>query len=71
FRGSAEQSQVVQTWLDFLLNAQQLQGLVIYGSPYIYEQLKPQVPQGIPTAFSYGQMPLAQTLVLEQLFREP
>ncbi|MEO0377549.1 MAG: glycoside hydrolase family 3 N-terminal domain-containing protein [Cyanobacteria bacterium P01_A01_bin.17] len=60
FRGSAEQSQVVQTWLDFLLNAQQLQGLVIYGSPYIYEQLKPQIPQGIPTAFSYGQMPLGR-----------
>ncbi len=68
FRGSAEQSQVVQTWLDYLLNAQQLQGVVIYGSPYIYEQLQSQIPEKMPIAFSYGQMPLAQTLVLDLFF---
>lgn len=69
FRGSADQSQIVQTWLESLLETQQLQAVVVYGSPYVYEQLLPQIPAGIPTAFSYGQMPLAQTIVLEQLFR--
>ncbi len=68
FRGSADQSQIVQTWLEFLLKAQQLQAVIVYGSPYVYEQLLPQIPAGIPSAFSYGQMPLAQTIVLEQLF---
>ncbi len=68
FRGSADQSQLVQSWLEFLLNTQQLQALVIYGSPYVYEKLRSQIPPGIPTGFSYGQMPIAQAIVLEQLF---
>jgi beta-glucosidase len=67
FRGSADQSQIVQTWLQFLLAVHQLQAVVVYGSPYVYEQLLSQISTEIPTAFSYGQMPLAQTIVLEQL----
>lgn len=70
FRGSADRDQITQTWLDYLLKTQQLQALVIYGSPYVYQQLQTQVPAGLPIAFSYGQMPLAQALILEQFFND-
>ena len=68
FRGSAQSSRTAQTWFEFLVNTKQLQALVIYGSPYTLEQFQPQLPSDIPCAFSYGQMPLAQELILNQLF---
>ncbi|WP_299402229.1 glycoside hydrolase family 3 N-terminal domain-containing protein [Acaryochloris sp. IP29b_bin.148] len=67
FRGSAQLSSKAQAWFEFLVSTNQLQALVIYGSPYALEQFQPLLPAGIPYAFSYGQMPRAQALVLEQL----
>ena len=67
FRGSAELSQLAQNWFDYLCRTQQLQGLVIYGSPYALDTFLPLLPEGIPYGFSYGQMPMAQAIVLEQL----
>ena len=68
FRGSAGLSQLGQDWFKFLCQTQQLQALVIYGSPYVLDAFLPQLPAGVPYGFSYGQMPLAQAIVLEQLF---
>ena len=67
FRGSAGTSHMAQAWFQHLLRTQQLEALVIYGSPYVLAQFRPAL-QGIPTIFTYGQMPLAQAIALDQLF---
>lgn len=68
FRGSAGLTQTAQDWFDYLLKTNQLQALVIYGSPYILEHFLPQLPSDLPYVFTYGQMPQAQTIALEALF---
>jgi len=67
FRGTAGAdgawAQVVQT----LLAAGRLGGLVVYGSPYLWAELLPLLPPGVPAAYSPGQMPAAQALALQSL----
>ncbi len=67
FRGSAGGDEPWPAALAQLLAAGRLAGLAVYGSPYLWEQLRPLVPAGIPAAFSPGQMPQAQALLLERL----
>ncbi|HEY9762214.1 MAG TPA: glycoside hydrolase family 3 N-terminal domain-containing protein [Trichocoleus sp.] len=68
FRSSASLTQVAETWFRALLKAQYLQALIIYGSPYALDQFLPHLSKAIPYAFTYGQMPEAQTQVLTALF---
>lgn len=68
FRGSAGLTQVAQDWLQFLLKTEQLQALVIYGSPYVMDKFLPDLPPEIPYVFTYGQMPEAQAIALNALF---
>ena len=42
---------------------------MVYGSPYLWEELEPLLDPGIPAAFSPGQMPEAQRQVLQTLLR--
>ncbi len=67
FRGSAGAdgywAEVVQT----LLKQQKLAGLVVYGSPYLWQELQQLLPKNLPAAYSPGQMPGAQALALEAL----
>lgn len=70
FRGSAGLSQTAQDWLRFLLQTEQLQALVIYGSPYILAKFLPDLPTEVPYVFTYGQMPAAQVIALRQLFQD-
>jgi beta-glucosidase len=70
FRGSAGQTQVAEGWFRFLVETDQLQALVIYGSPYILEQLLPTLPSTVSYAFVYGQMPMAQAIALQGLFQK-
>jgi beta-glucosidase len=70
FRGSAGLNQTAQNWLQFLLQTEQLHGLVIYGSPYILEKFLPSLPPDIPYVFTYGQMPAAQAIALNTLFNQ-
>jgi beta-glucosidase len=51
-----------------LLKSQQLQALIIYGSPYILEKFLPALPADVPYVFTYGQMPTAQAIALKTLF---
>ncbi|MFE4104965.1 MAG: glycoside hydrolase family 3 N-terminal domain-containing protein [Almyronema sp.] len=67
FRGSAEIAQLAHTWFTALLQAQQLRGLVVYGSPYAFKSFLPQLAD-IPYCFSYGQMETAQAIALKTLF---
>lgn len=67
FRGSAGLSQTAKDWFTALVTSQQLQALVVYGSPYILEALLPELPADVPYVFSYGQMPQAQAIALKTL----
>lgn len=67
FRGSAALLHPVQTGLQALCDRQHLRGLVIYGSPYIMDQLLPVLPPTVPCVLSYGQMPAAQAIALPAL----
>jgi beta-glucosidase len=67
FRASAGSAEPWPQVLRQLLAADRLAGLAVYGSPYIWESLRPLLPAPIPAAYSPAQMPAAQTLVLESL----
>ncbi len=67
FRGSAGLTQAAYTLVKRLLTSQNLQALVVYGSPYVLEQLLAALPPEITCVFSYGQMPVAQELILREL----
>jgi beta-glucosidase len=51
-----------------LLANNQLQALVIYGSPYLLADFAPHLPSDIPCVFCYGQMAAAQSIALGRLF---
>ncbi len=70
FRGSAGLTETAQNWFEHLLKSQQLQALIIYGSPYVLEQFLPLLPSTVPYVFSYGQMQLAQAIALTALFSQ-
>jgi beta-glucosidase len=67
FRSSASLIQRAQDVLEFLLSSQQLQALIVYGSPYAMAQLRNRLPANLPYIFTYGQLPAAQTVALEAL----
>jgi len=67
FRGSAAGREPWEAVIRQLQRAGRLAGLALYGSPYLWESLRPLVEEGIPAAWSPGQMPLAQVEVLAAL----
>jgi beta-glucosidase len=69
FSGGIGITSVAKKLFQELLDKQQLQALVIYGSPYLLADFTPNLPIDIPCVFCYGQMPTAQTAALEVLFR--
>ena len=68
FRGSAKLTQTSEDLFKKLLIDDNLQALLLYGSPYILQQFIPFLPADIPCVFSYGQMPAAQDTALRTLF---
>ncbi|MEB3324792.1 MAG: glycoside hydrolase family 3 N-terminal domain-containing protein [Cyanobacteriota bacterium] len=67
FRGSAGGGEPWPSWIQQLLVKQRLAGLVVYGSPYLWQSLRRLLPADLPAAWSPAQMPEAQALVLNQL----
>ncbi|MBP0004876.1 MAG: beta-glucosidase [Cyanobacteria bacterium SBC] len=57
-----------EAWLNKLLKTGDLEAVAIYGSPYTYQNLSQNLPSQLPTVFSFGQMPQAQTVTLGILF---
>ena len=49
---------------------QRLIGLIVYGSPYLWDELRDVLEPSIAAAYSPGQMPEAQKQVLSALLRE-
>ena len=67
FRGSAGSAEPWPAAMRQLARAGRLAGLVVYGSPYLWEELRPLLPPGVPGVYSPGQMPLAQAEALQRL----
>jgi len=67
FRGSTAAR---EPWAEVVMQLQRLgrlAGLVVYGSPYLWQSLQAVLEPPIPAAYSPGQMPQAQTLALTSL----
>jgi beta-glucosidase len=69
FKGIAGLSFNAQKIYQKIINSPQLQGVIIYGSPYVMEWFKKYLPEQISYGFSYGQMSDAQGVVCKQLFQ--
>ena len=67
FRGSASGREPWLAWIQQLLQEERLAGLVVYGSPYLWQSLREILPAGLPAAWSPGQMLQAQALALSRL----
>ena len=67
FRGSAGSEEPWPAVVTQLLASGRLAALAVYGSPYLWESLRPLLPSSLPAAYSPGQMPLAQALLLDRL----
>ncbi|GFE70664.1 glycoside hydrolase family 3 N-terminal domain-containing protein [Chroococcus sp. FPU101] len=68
FRGTAGLTETAQHVYQNLLKSQFLQGVIIYGSPYVLEWFESQMINDLPWVFSYGQIPLAQKLACDTMF---
>ncbi len=64
FRGSAGGAEPWADWITTLVRQQRLAGLVVYGSPYLWDSLRSHLPAELPAVWSPGQMPDAQALAL-------
>ena len=60
FRGSCGASEPWPEVIRQLQAAHRLAGLVVYGSPYLWERLQAAMGPSVPAVYSPGQMPLAQ-----------
>ncbi|MGK7877403.1 MAG: glycoside hydrolase family 3 N-terminal domain-containing protein [Xenococcaceae cyanobacterium] len=67
FRGSAGLTPMARDFYQKLLQTGSLQGLMIYGSPYVLDWFRGQIHPNLPWVFSYGQMPMAQAIACEVL----
>jgi len=67
FRGSAGNAGPWVALLERLGQQGRLAGLAVYGSPYLWQSLRDRIPTDLPAAWSPGQMPGAQTLLLTSL----
>ncbi len=68
FRGAAGLTSKAQAIYRQLWQNQQLEGLIIYGSPYVLDWFISGLPPHLPWVFTYGQNPQAQAIALSTLF---
>ncbi|MDJ0897190.1 MAG: glycoside hydrolase family 3 N-terminal domain-containing protein [Xenococcus sp. MO_188.B8] len=68
FRGTAGLTANAIAQYQLLFNKGNLDGLIIYGSPYVKDWFLSQIMNDLPWVFVYGQMNLAQEIALKTLF---
>ena len=69
FRGERDRQEPWRAAVQQLQRLDRLAGLIVYGSPYLWEELLLVVRPSIPAAFSPGQMPEAQRQLLSRLLQ--
>jgi beta-glucosidase len=67
FRGTAGLTPEAEHFYQTIFQANWLQGLILYGSPYVLEWFRSQLSPDFPWVFSYGQMPQSQAIACQQL----
>ncbi len=68
FRGQAGLSPMAEEQYSQLVQSEHLRAIVVYGSPYVLDWFLNLIPADLPWIFSYGQMDIAQAIVLNALF---
>ena len=71
FRGTAGLTPQAQALYYQCLANKSLQGLIIYGSPYVLDWFQTQIAEicpELPWVFSHGQMPQAQAIAINAIF---
>lgn len=68
FRGNAGLTANTKQIYQQLLSQGQIEGIVIYGSPYVLSWFESLIGNQIPLIFSYGQMSQAQGIALQALY---
>lgn len=68
FRGTAGLTERGREIYEKLLQSPFLQGVVIYGSPYVLDWFRERISGEFPWVFSYGQMAESQEFALQSLF---
>ncbi len=68
FRGESGLNEPTKAFLGALLNQGCVQGVIVYGSPYVLAWLEENLPDGVPWIFSYGQMKESCAIALQQLW---
>ncbi len=65
FRSGVGLSAITQQYIQAL--GRNVQAVIVYGSPYVWQQIQPILPTGTPCVFTYGQMKEAQAIALQPL----
>ncbi len=68
FRGNAGLTANIKQIYQQLIIQGQIEGIVIYGSPYVLSWFKDFMDSKLPWVFSYGQMDRAQAIALKALY---
>ena len=71
FRGERDRQEPWRAAVQQLQRLDRLAGLIVYGSPYLWEELRSVLAPSIAAAFSPGQMPEAQRQLLSSLLQQP
>jgi len=71
FRGERDRQEPWRAAVQQLQRLDRLAGLIVYGSPYLWEELRSVLAPSIAAAFSPGQMPEAQRQLLTSLLQQP
>ncbi|AFZ44170.1 glycoside hydrolase family 3 domain protein [Halothece sp. PCC 7418] len=67
FRGESGLNEETKAFLQALINQGGVQGVIVYGSPYVLTWLEVTLPETIPYVFSYGQMSDSSAIALQKL----
>jgi len=70
FRGALDNQEPWLAAIKQLQRENRLSGLVVYGNPYLWDELLPFLHPSVAAAYSPGQMPEAQMQVLNSLFQK-
>ena len=70
FRGALDNQEPWLAAIKQLQRQNRLSGLVVYGNPYLWDELLPFLNSSVAVAYSPGQMPAAQRQVLNSLFQK-